>query len=172
MRQKSIKWCSIICLCLVLSGLQAQNTMFINEKSGAQTSLAFTNIDKLTFTAGSMTVNKKDGSTGVYALNNIRYLNFGYTTGIHGVLDLRNNELLLFPNPVKDQLHIQYKSETTGDVQFQIMNVQGKIIYQQTHRSLYGTNDIYIHVAGFDFGVYFCRLMNATKIETTKFIKY
>jgi hypothetical protein len=172
MRHKKLKWSAVIWLCLGLAGLQAQNTMFVNERSGTQTPYAFTSINKLTFASDNMTVNKKDGSTSIYALTDIRYLNFGITTAIAEISGEKGNDILLFPSPVKDQLHIRYESKTTGNVQLQILNVQGKFIYQQTLCSLYGTNYLTIPVTKLEHGMYMCRLQNGSKIETAKFIKY
>ena len=118
MRHKKLKWSIVIWLCLGLNGLQAQNTMFVNERSGTQMPFTFTSINKLTFASGNMTVNKKDGSTSIYALTDIRYLNFGITTAIAEIRGDENNDMLLFPSPATDQLNIRYESKNTGNVQY------------------------------------------------------
>jgi len=171
MRQKKIKWSIIVFLCIGMKGLQAQNAMFINYKSGVQTPIDVNSINKLTFNTFDMNVLKKDGSSSSYELNNIRYLNFGIATNILSLGCTKNNDLIISPNPVKDKLHIQFESESRGNVQFQIFNMQGRVIYQQAFRSLCGTNNITITLTGFVHGLYICHLVNASKIEIKKFIK-
>ena len=170
MRHKNLKWSVFFCLCFGLTGIQAQNTMFVNEKSGDQTPFTFTSISKLTFTAGNMTVNKKDGSTSAYALTNIRYLNFGNSTAIVEIVSEKSN-MLLFPNPVLDQLRIRYESVTTEKLKLQIMNVQGKVILQQTLNPQNGTNYIEIPVEKLQDGLYLCRMQSGNKFDASKFIK-
>lgn len=141
------------------------------RKIGYSTPHAFTSINKLTFDSGNMTVNKKDGSTSIYVLTDIRYLNSGITTDIAEISGDENNDILLYPSPVTDQLPIRHESKTTGNVQLQIMNMQGKFIYQQTLSSLYGTNYLTIPETNLLHSMYICRLQNGSKIETAKFIK-
>jgi len=169
MLHKKLLWIAVICFSF---GLAAQNTMFVKEKSGTQTPFAFTSINKLTFTAGNMTVNKKDGSTNAYALTNIHYLNFGNSTAVVEIDSEGSSNMMLFPNPVIDQLRIRYESVTTEKLQLQIMDVQGKVILQQTLSTHDGTNYITIPVAKLQHGLYLCRLQNGNKIELSKFIKH
>ena len=172
MRDKKLLWSALLCLHFGLAGMQAQNTMFVFEKSGNQTPFAFTSINKLTFTAGNLTVSEKNGSTNTYALTNIRYLNFGNSTAIVEIDGKKSSNMLLFPNPVLDQLHIRYESITTGKLQLQILDVQGKVILQQTLSTHNGTNYIIIPVAKLQQGLYFCCLHNGNKFETSKFMKH
>ncbi len=172
MKHKKMNWGIVFLFSFCLTGLQAQNTMFVNERSGTQTPFTFTSIKKLTFATGNLTVNKINGSTSAYALTNIRNLNFG---SIAAIVDVNNEESLfmfLFPNPVTDQLHIRYYSATSGNVELQIMDVQGKVIFQQTLSSHNGTNFISFPVAQFQNGLYLCCLQNGNKLQTNKFVKY
>lgn len=156
-----------------LTSLQAQNVLFVKEKSGVQTPYTLTNIEKLTFASGNITVNKKDGATNTYALSSIRYLNFGndVKTSISPIGNEGNNTLILFPNPVIDQLHVQYVSSMSKKVQLQILDIQGRIILQKSFDSQSGINYATIQVSQLQHGLYFCRLQNGSKLETYKFLK-
>ena len=160
-------------LTISLTSLQAQNALFVKEKSGVQTPYSLTSIKKLTFTSGNITVNKNDGSTNTYALTNIRYLNFGndVKTSISPIDIEGNNSLTLYPNPVIDQLHVQYVSAMSEKVQFQIVDIQGRIILQQSFDSQFGINSTTIPVSQLQYGLYLFRLQNGTKLETIKFLK-
>lgn len=146
--------------------------MFVNDKSGNQTPFDFTSINKLTFTTGNMTINKKDGNSSTYALTDIRYLNFGNTTAIVEITAEKSINILLFPNPVWEQLHIQYESVKTENLQLQIMDVQGKVILQQILSLQNGSNHFTIPVNKLQHGLYLCRLQNENKFETYRFIKH
>ncbi len=173
MQNKKIKLVSVLILVFGVISMQAQNMLFVKEKSGSQTSFSLTNIQKLTFASGNITVNKYDGSLNTYDLTNIRYLNFGNneTTGISPIEIEANNTLMLYPNPVTDQLNVQFISVGSDKVQIQIVNMQGQIILQQNIYSQSGINYTTISVSQLLNGLYFCRLQNGGKPETIKFLK-
>ena len=75
MRQKRLKLSAVLLLGLGLTGLQAQ-TMYVWESNSTQTDYALSNIRKMTFSGGNVTIQKTDNSTGVYGLSGLRYLNF------------------------------------------------------------------------------------------------
>lgn len=173
MQNKKIKLVSALILVFGVISMQAQNTLFVKEKSGTQTSYSLSNIQKLTFASENIIVNKKDGSINTFAFTNIRYLNFGNdgTTGISRIEIEGNKTLILYPNPVTDQLNIQFKSASSEKVQLQIVNIQGRIILQEDIKSQSGINYATISVSQLLHGLYFCRLQNGDKPETIKFLK-
>jgi hypothetical protein len=106
MRHKRLKLSAVLLLGLGLSGLQAQ-TMYVNESSGTQTAYTLSNIQKMSFSSGNLTVTKTDNSSGVYALSDLRYLNFsGTTTDLQEDLSVQSQMLKVYPNPVGDILNI------------------------------------------------------------------
>ena len=173
MQNKKRKFILCLIIGISLTNLHAQNLLFVKEKSGAQTSYSLSNIQKLTFASGNITVNRNNGSMNTYAFTNIHYLNFGNdgTTGISPFEMMGNNTFLLYPNPVTDQLNIQFTSASTEKVKLQIVNMQGRIILQQSISSQSGINYATISVSQLLPGLYFCRLQNGDKPETIKFLK-
>jgi len=171
MLNKKFVFSVMLLLGITVSELYPQNTLNLKEKSGTLTSYALNSINKLTFASGNMTVNKKDGSTSAFALTNIRYLNFTNATSIEGI-SLEKTNLMLYLNPETDQLGIRYESSISEDVQLQILNIQGKVVYQQTLSSQTGTNYTTISVVQLKNGLYLCLLQNGNKLETVKFIKH
>ena len=171
MQHKKTKLSAILLLGTGLIAMQAQVSMNVKENTGTQTSYALTNIRKLTFPTGNMLVTKTDASTNTYALSGIRYLNFtDLTTSISKGIEANSN-IKLYPNPVTDRLQISYESLKVGRVQVEIMDVQGKILYQQTINCQNGTNHTIIPVSQLSEGLYICRVQSDDKIEMNKFFK-
>ena len=171
MEHKKVKLSALLLLGLGLTGIQAQS-MYVKEHSGIQTPYTLSSIRKLTFPTGNMTVNKTDGSMSNFALSDIRYLNFSDLTnnvsqiGIH-----ESSNIMFYPNPVIDQLQINYESIKAGNVRVEIIDVQGRILYQKTIISQSGTNHALIPVSQLSNGIYVCRLQSDNKIEIIKFLK-
>jgi hypothetical protein len=169
MRHKKLTWYAVLFLVLSMASLEAQNILVINEKSGTQATFNLSGIKTLTFSTNNLTINKKDGTLSAYVLTDLRYLNFGTATALGNYTF--DSKLMLFPNPVTNQLCIQYSSSTIKKVQLQILDIQGRIVLQQTLDSFQGTNYAFIPVTQFSKGLYFVLIQNGNKLETTKFIK-
>jgi len=169
MRHKKSTWYTLLFLVLSMASLVAQNTLVINEKSGTQATFNLSGIKTLTFSTNNLTINKKDGNINTYVLIDLRYINFSTATELKSYS--YDGKLQLFPNPVTDQICVQYSSSTIKKVQLQILDIQGRIVLQQTLDSFQGTNYTYIPVTQFSKGLYFVLIQNGNKLETTKFIK-
>jgi hypothetical protein len=154
--------------------LNAQNKLYVKSGIGTQTAFTLSNIKKMTFAAGNLTVSKTDGNTAAYPLGIIRYLSFNdYTTDFQEIIRQESNEnnLILYPNPVTEQLQISYETMNAGIVQVAIFDVQGKVLYQQNLSSQTGTNSAIIPVSKLIKGLYMFRMKNGNRFETLKFLK-
>jgi hypothetical protein len=172
MKHKKLKFTALLLLGIGLTGLQAQSTLYVKEQAGTQTPYTLSNIRKLTFFGGNMIVNKTSGSNDSYVLNNIRYVNFtDLTTGISQTNKAESNNIILFPNPVTDQLQLTYETPKAGNVHIEILDIQGRVVQQQTIISQDGINRTIIPVSQLSMGIYICRIQSNDKIETIKFIK-
>jgi len=155
-----------------LTGLYAQNKLYVKEKAGTQTSFTLNSVRKLTFASGNITVNKTDKSVSVYALSNTRYLSFrDFTTDVSHISLQESSNMILYPNPATDQLQVSYETIHAGTVQVAIFDVQGKVLLQQTLSSQTGTNHATIPVSQLTKGLYMCRLQNINKFGIVKFLK-
>lgn len=171
MKNKKVKLCAVLLFGFCLTILQAQNALFIKEKPGNITPYTLSGIKTLTFTSANMNVNKKDGGVSVYPLNNISYLNFGSPNSIVELFDNTNGKLILYPNPVINQLNIKYTTSTKETVQLRIVNLQGKVVLLQALISQQGINCAIIPVTHLQKGLYLLLLQNVNKQEISKFLK-
>ena len=171
MRHKRLKLSAVLLLGLGLTGLQAQ-TMYVKESSGTQTAYTLSNIQKMSFSSGNLTVTKTDNSSGVFALSDLRYLNFSditdITTDLQEDLSVKSQQLKVYPNPVGDILNINLtgKSETEGTLS--ILNFEGKTLVT---RKVSKEGVLSLDISHLPTGIYLCRYSNATEIKTVKIIK-
>ena len=159
----------IITLSAFLYG-QAQSMLYIEEKNGAQTSFILTDIRKLTLPAGNMIIHKTAGSSTTYVLNNIHYLHFNNSiVKVNNANEQRIKNFTLSPNPVNDELLLNYHS--LNNIQINIVDMQGKLVYQQEINDQREINQIVINVSQLSKGLYVCRLNNGITVITNKFLK-
>jgi hypothetical protein len=168
MRHKRLKLGAVLLLGLGLTGLKAQ-TMYVKESSGTKTAYTLSNIQKMSFSSGNLTVTKTDNSSGVYALSDLRYLNFSdISTGLQEDLSVQSQMLKVYPNPVGDILNINLTgmSETEGTLS--ILNFEGKTVLS---RQVNNEGVLSLDISSLPTGIYLCRYSNASEIKTVKIIK-
>ena len=168
MRHKRLKLSAVLLLGLGLTGLQAQ-TMYVKESSGTQTAYTLSNIQKMSFSSGNLTVTKTDNSSGVFALSDLRYLNFSdITTGLNEPLLVQSQLLRVYPNPVNNTLNIDLTGTDKVEGTLSILNFEGKTLVT---RKVSNEGVLSLDISHFPTGIYLCRYSNATEIKTVKIIK-
>lgn len=167
-----MKFGIMLLLFLGITGLQAQDKLYVKTNVGTETSFSLNGIRKLTFPERNISVTHTDGKTEVVPFKEIRFVNF--TQGITGNNSLAiqdNNSLDLFPNPVIDELTVMFQSTTSEPVSIQIINMQGKIVYRETGHTVNGSNHFDLKLSDLPGGIYVCCINNGRRITTGKFLK-
>jgi hypothetical protein len=155
---------------LWLTRLQAQS-IFIKNKSGTQTSFTLSSLQKLTFIGGNITITKVNSTSESFDLNLVRSLNFvDLPTGKMPVKQESSN-ILIFPNPVKEELTIHFPSYQGEVVQVLIIGLDSKIVQQHNINRQATYNQVSINVSSLPDGLYLCRLINAKTVTTMRFLK-
>lgn len=168
MQHKKLKFSVVLLLGLGLTELHAQ-TMYVKEISGAQTAYTLSNMRKISFSSGNLTVTKTDNISNVYALGALRYLNFSDNTTIFNEpLSIQSQKLKVYPNPVSDILNIDLTGmvETIGILS--ILSFEGKTLVSQ---QVNNKDVISLDISHLPAGIYLCRYSNATEIKIVKIIK-
>ncbi len=135
-------------------------TMYVREISGSQDAYDLCNIRKITFSEGNVIVQKTNNTSGVYALSELRYLNFTE-------LIIGNSNLTVYPNPVIDLLNIDL-SNLIGKCKISILTLEGKIL-----QTLNSTDDklIKLNLNNLSSGIYVLKFENELEIKTVKITK-
>lgn len=112
-------------------------------------------IDKLKFTSND-TVVKVVFDMGGFNLN---YLNFKYTsstleTGLDDGILNSVHDIALYPNPCENMLHAQYELKTNTETSLLVLDVLGRIVYEQKRKQNAGVQTEIINTGGFAKGVY------------------
>ena len=94
---------------------------------------------------------------------------------LDGVLGIENNkikDLVLYPNPVKDNMFIEFSSFENSNISIMITNMMGQTVYTVNQQIMEGSNTISINTNNFKSGIYFVNITNNKGILITKkFIK-
>jgi hypothetical protein len=101
----------------------------------------------------------KDGKT---AYSNIAAINFEKAAAV----------VIIYPNPAKDKLNIEYTAAKAGNIQLQVMDSKGSLVLTNNTSVVVGRNNNSINIAALNNGVYILRTLDADgNINHVKFIK-
>lgn len=172
MRRLKMKLGIVLLLFMGITGLQAQNRLYVKATNGIETSFSLNGIRKLTFPMRNISVTNTDGKTELVPFNEIQYLNFtqGWT-GNNSLAIQDNNSFSLFPNPVSDELTVIIQSTKDEPISIQIIDMHGKIVYRETGQTINGPNHFYLNLSNLPGGLYICCINDGRKITTGRFLK-
>jgi len=139
------------------------------NNEGSPFNYAISNINNITFANGNMNIATNTGKEGV-AISTIQNLTFSTATGIKTPENQPNN-FLLYPIPVNDILYIMYTSAQGGQLQLEIVSLDGKVISSQMLYSQKGQNNNQINISSLAQGLYIIRLNDFTTTTISKFLK-
>ncbi len=166
MLSKRLHVIALLLLVIGLGGLQAQS-VYVNKNNGTPEGYALKRIQSMHFESGKLKVNRTDATTDQYALRDVRNLVFiEETLGMDEFKTVSENLISLYPNPVRQTLHLDLSNVEEGNIS--IFNMQGQLLHTQevSHQPT-----LTVEVGHLPKGVYFCRYNHVEKTETIKFIK-
>lgn len=80
------------------------------------------------------------------------------------------SQFLLYPNPASDNVMINYKSLTGGDITLRLYDLQGKEMGSWKFRQFSGQNSFEINVREYPAGLYYMQLKSETSVVTRKLL--
>jgi hypothetical protein len=99
---------------------------------------------------------------GRYTYSNVAAINFDKIASL----------LVVYPNPVKNTLNVEYTAIKGGKIELNIIDAKGAIVKQQTQTVVLGRNVHTMNVSNLAKGVYVIKTIDADKnVVYTKFIK-
>ena len=153
----------LIAFLILLSGtfcLKAQNSLIINLNDGTSSNNLLSSLNKVTFSAGNMTISKKDASSSLYAISSIRNMNFGVYSGVQ---DITENQSALSAYPVPACDFINLKNTPEGQLHVKIYGLDDTVLKS----CILSDGSQPIDISCLKCGLYLLRV-NDTTIKFTK----
>ncbi len=113
---------------------------------------------------------KVTANSGVFNLNSDSIV-VNFTLGIMvGVQNSVSSNLLVYPNPIKEQLNIQLPENIGKTAQVEIIDLTGKVVMNQTFNTL-GKNEISLNTEQLVNGIYLIKVLSQNQVFITKIVK-
>lgn len=172
MRKLYFRFTFFLLMLFVISGLQAQNKLYIHAKDGTMASFPLHEIRKLTFPSRTIILNQNNGEMQEFPFIELRQVRFTeFVSGSKSLEVQQDNNLTLFPNPVNSELTLSIGATSGAMVEIRIVNVQGKTVCIRKEHILPGNNQITMQLSDLPQGLYICRINDGKNTETRKFLK-
>lgn len=81
-----------------------------------------------------------------------------YINGTSVKLEELNWQITAYPNPVKNELSIQFDLLETSNFWIEIQDVTGRILSQEQFKEVYSGDIIPVDMSSYKVGIYFCRI--------------
>lgn len=78
--------------------------------------------------------------------------------------------LTVYPNPTKGEMNLQFNAETVEPVNLELVDAQGRIIWQEKSETQIGSNALVYHLDGISSGIYLLNLRKGSSLQTTKIV--
>jgi len=92
----------------------------------------------------------------------------------NGIEEFKNalSSIKMYPNPVKDELHLLLNAANSGLIQYQIINLEGRMISSSYFKVVSGPNQLEIPVNELTSGLYLIKLNTKDgQVSTLRFVK-
>jgi len=90
------------------------------------------------------------------------------TVGITESANTSLSNVSVYPNPAKDNINLNFTNENAENVSYQVINVIGQNVRQQTIPSVKGETTYNVNLSGIESGIYFIKLTVGSKTAVNK----
>lgn len=162
----------MILLNIQYANLIANDLFRITHKNGTTTNIPIDAIRNIVFTPEEEMRVDVNGLDSDFSIVNIGNIMFSTYTELDEIRPLEQQDLKLYPNPVKDYLNLQYRTDGNEKVMVKIYDLKGRLIQNHTYDAIEMTAGVILPVQNLPEGLYLCRIQTSQAIVSAKFIKY
>lgn len=95
---------------------------------------------------------------------------YSIPTGIATTKSLPENEVLVFPNPAKNNFNVSIVSNTNEKITVMVYDITGKAIISNAHEIRAGKNNIHVDLKDHSNGLYFVKIIHSDLQFTKKIV--
>jgi hypothetical protein len=96
---------------------------------------------------------------------------FTYSKTVAVTPNATTKSIRIFPNPVRETLFVQVTSTKTEKLTLQVIDLQGKLLQQQTQQVTAGTTSLSFNTAALAKGNYVLVVKGSAAIQQKQFVK-
>ena len=170
MKQKSIKIQFALAMLMLTSYvIRAQNQLIVTLTNGQTDAFNVSDIRSVKFVNNTMNLTENNGSQSSWNIDNVSQYAFSGASSIVPTNGSTSDQVKIFPNPVSDNLNVEYWSLRAGKISIELLDLNGKVVRTVFEGSHQG-KQTYTWTKDLPSGYYLCRIVSASKSITKPFV--
>ena len=168
MRKQLLFQCVLILLVITSTVIQAQNQLIVSLTTGQSDAFYVSNVRSIKFLNNNMIVTENNGVQSSWGIDDITDYTFKSANAI-GSAESIKNQLSIFPNPVSDQLSMEYWSIKEDKITIELVDINGKHV-RSLFEGMHQGKHTYTWTNDLPSGMYICRVVSKYKSISKPFV--
>ncbi|HPH81406.1 MAG TPA: T9SS type A sorting domain-containing protein [Flavobacteriales bacterium] len=168
MRKQLLFQCVLILLVITSTVIQAQNQLIVSLTTGQSDAFYVSNVRSIKFLNNNMIVTENNGVQSSWGIDDITDYTFKSANAI-GSAESIKNQLSIFPNPVSDQLSMEYWSIKEDKITIELVDINGKHV-RSLFEGMHQGKHTYTWTNDLPSGMYVCRVVSKYKSISKPFV--
>ena len=170
MKSTSIKIQVVLAMLMLTSYVsRAQNQLIVTLTNGQTDAFNVSDIRSVKFVNNSMSLTENNGSQSSWNIDDVSQYAFSGANSIASTTGSTSDQVRIFPNPVSDNLNVEYGSLRAGKISIELLDLNGKVlrnVFEGTHQG----KQTYTWTKDLPNGFYLCRIISESKSITKPFV--
>jgi hypothetical protein len=147
----------------------AQTQLIVTLTNGQTDAFNVSDIRSVKFLSNTMNLTENNGSQSSWNIATVSQYAFSVANSIVPTTGSTSDQVKIFPNPVSDNLSVEYWSSRTGKISIQLLDINGKVVRSVFEGSHQG-KQTYTWTKDLPGGYYLCRIITESKSITKPFV--
>ena len=144
---------------------RAQNQLIVTLTNGQTDAFNVSDIRSVKFVNNTMNLTENNGSQSSWNIDNVSQYAFSDVNSIIPTTGSTSDQVRIFPNPVSDNLSLEYWSSRTGKISIEILDLNGKVV-RSVFEGMHQGKQTYTWTKDLPSGYYLCRIISESKSIT------
>ena len=147
----------------------AQSQLTVSLTNGLTDAFYVSDIRSIKFINNTMNITENNGTQSSWPIVDIIEYSFKGANSIGQTSESTSNHLSIFPNPVSDQLSMEYWSLNESKITIELLDASGKIV-RSVFEGIHQGKKTYTWTKDLPSGMYLCRIISENKSITKPFV--
>ena len=147
----------------------AQSLLTVTLTNGQTDAFNVSDIQSIKFVNNTLNIKEFNGTQSSWFIIDISEYSFNGVNSIGQTSESTSNYLNIFPNPVSDQLSMEYWSLNESKITIELLDVSGKIV-RSVFEGIHQGKKTYTWTKDLPSGMYLCRIVSKNKSITKPFV--
>ena len=148
---------------------QAQNQLVVTRTNGQTEAFNVSDIRSIKFANNTMNLTENNGNQSSWAIADVAQYAFSDATSIGQPALAESGQASIFPNPVSDNVRIEYSTSGESRIAIELLAFTGKVL-RTVYNGMHQGKTTYTWKSDLPAGIYLCRIASKHKIISKPFV--